>query len=303
MGSTDVETVAGAPAAAVSRRSFKPRYPAWLTGPSLVYYLVFFVTPMGILAAFSVAEQSGFASVHYTLYWGQFRDVWDPVELRIFWHTIVMAGGGTIATILIGYPIAYWISRYLTSYKSLALLLIVVPFWTSFLIRTYSWLIILDDHGYLSRLFAWVGFTNPSQLNVLFTWKAIGIGLVYNYLPLLILPVYAALERMDWTLVDAATDLGARPFTAFRQITLRLTLPGLVTGALLVFIPMTGEYVIPTLLGGGKFEFVGNSIADQFIGAANWPSGAALSIALMAVLIPFVVIYILFATREEQFGA
>jgi spermidine/putrescine transport system permease protein len=301
MGSTDVETVAAKPAAAVSRRPFKPRYPGWLTAPSLVYYLIFFIAPMAILAAFSVAVQSGFASVSYTVDWSQFRAVWDPVQLSIFWHTLIMAGGGTLATILIGYPVAYWISRYLTSYKSLALLLIVVPFWTSFLIRTYSWLIILDSQGYVARGLRSVGLVG--RFDVLYTWKAIGIGLVYNYLPLLILPVYASLERMDWTLVAAATDLGAKPFTAFRQITLRLTLPGLVTGALLVFIPMTGEYVIPTLLGGGKFEFVGSSIADQFLGAANWPFGSALSMSLMAVLAVFVVFYILVATREEQFGS
>ncbi len=301
MGSTDVETVAAKPAAAVSRRTFKPRYPAWLTGPSLVYYLIFFVAPMGILVAFSVAVQSGFASVSYTVDWAQYRAVLDPVQVKIFWRTMIMAGGGTLATILIGYPIAYWASRYLTTYKSLALLLIVVPFWTSFLIRTYSWLIILDSQGYVARGLRSIGLVG--RFDVLYTWKAIGIGLVYNYLPLLILPVYASLERMDWTLVAAATDLGAKPFTAFRQITLRLTLPGLVTGALLVFIPMTGEYVIPSILGGGKFEFVGSSIGDQFIGAANWPYGSALSVSLMVVLTIFVVVYILVATREEQFGS
>jgi spermidine/putrescine transport system permease protein len=138
---------------------------------------------------------------------------------------------------------------------------------------------------------------------VLFTWKAIGIGLVYNYLPLLILPVYASLERMDWSLVDAALDLGASPFTAFREITLKLSLPGLVTGALLVFIPMTGEYVIPSLLGGGKREFVGNAVGDQFLVAQNWPFGAAMAIALMLVLSVFLIVYLAFATREEQFGA
>jgi len=294
----------GAPAApTASRRSFKPRYPAWLTAPSFFYYCIFFLAPMGILAAFSVAVQSGFASVSYTVDWSQFRQVWDPVTISVFWHTLLMAAGGTFATILIGYPIAYWIARYLTTYKSLALVLIILPFWTSFLIRTYSWLIILDDDGYVSRFSAWLGLTSPHHLGILYTWKAIGIGLVYNYLPLLILPVYASLERMDWTLVAAATDLGAKPFTAFRQITLRLTLPGLVTGALLVFIPMTGEYVIPSLLGGGKFEFVGNLIGDTFLSAANYPLGSALSMALMGVLSIFVVLYIFVATREEQFGA
>jgi spermidine/putrescine transport system permease protein len=287
--------------ATASRRVFKPRYPAWLTAPSFLYYTVFFLAPMAILAAFSVSRQSGFASVTYTVDWSQFRQVWDPVEFQIFWHTLVMAAGGTAATIAIGYPVAYWMSRYLRGSKSLALLLIVVPFWTSFLIRTYSWLIILDSQGYVAQFFRWLGLAG--RFDVLNTWKAIGIGLVYNYLPLLILPVYSSLERMDWTLVDAATDLGAKPFTAFRQVTLRLTLPGLVTGALLVFIPMTGEYVIPALLGGNNFEFVGSAIGDVFLGAANWPFGSALSMALMGVLSLFVVVYIMFATREEQFGA
>ena len=129
------------------------------------------------------------------------------------------------------------------------------------------------------------------------------IGLVYNYLPLFILPVFASLERMDWTLIEAATDLGARPLAAFRQVTLRLTLPGVVTGGLLVFIPMTGEYIIPAILSGGKYEFVGNAIGDQFISAQNQPFGSALSIALMIALSVFVILYILFATKEEQFGA
>jgi spermidine/putrescine transport system permease protein len=176
----------------------------------------------------------------------------------------------------------------------LALLLIVVPFWTSFLIRTYALKIILDPQGYLARDFG---------INIQYTKYAVGLGLVYNYLPLFILPVFASLERMDWTLIEAATDLGARPLTAFRQITLRLTLPGVVTGALLVFIPMTGEYIIPNILGGGKYEFVGNLIGDQFTEAQNQPFGSALAISLMVALSVFVIVYILFATKEERFGA
>ena len=192
-------------------------------------------------------------------------------------------------------------SRYLTRYKTLALLLVIVPFWTSFLIRTYALKIILDPQGYLAHFVEWTGIS--SQFNVLYTGKAVAIGLAYNYLPLLILPVYASLERMDWKLVEAATDLGASPFKAFRQITLPLTLPGLITGALLVFIPMCGEYVIPQLLGGGQFAFVGTVIGSNFLGAQNWPFGSAMAIAFMVLLSIFVVIYIAFATREEQFGA
>jgi spermidine/putrescine transport system permease protein len=281
-------------AAHARRRSFAPRYPAWLTAPSLLYYAIFFLGPMAILAVFSVSLQSGFGSVTYTFDLSQFRQVNDSLYITVFWHTLVMAGIGSLITIAVGYPVCYWMARYLTTYKMLALLVIVVPFWTSFLIRTYALKIILDPNGYLSKD---LGF------NALYTWKAVGIGLVYNYMPLFIMPVFASLERMDWTLVEAATDLGARPFTAFRQITLRLTLPGVVTGTLLVFIPMSGEYIIPNILGGGKFEFVGNAIGDTFSEAQNWPFGSALSIALMAALSVFVIIYILFATKEERFGA
>src|SRR5690242_14035750 len=233
------------------RRSFAPRYPAWLTAPSLLYYAIFFLGPMIILAVFSVSLQSGFSGVTYTFSTSQFAAVNDPLYLTVFRNTLLMAAGGSLLTILIGYPLAYWMARYLTTYKMLALLIVVVPFWTSFLIRTYALKIILDPRGYLARD---LGF------HALYTWKAVAIGLVYNYLPLFIMPVFASLERMDWTLVEAATDLGASPFRAFRQITLRLTLPGVITGALLVFIPMTGEYIIPGILGGGTFEFVGNVI-------------------------------------------
>jgi spermidine/putrescine transport system permease protein len=289
------EARAAAPTAPRRRgRSFAPRYPAWLTGPSLLYYGFFFLGPMAILAVYSVSVQNGFAGVTYTFSTSQFAAVNDPLYIDIFKRTLEMAGGGTLLTILIGYPLAYWIARYLTTYKMLALLLVVVPFWTSFLIRTYALKIILDPHGYLAR---------DLHFNALYTWKAVAIGLVYNYLPLFVLPVFASLERMDWTLVEAATDLGATPARAFRQVTLRLTMPGVVTGALLVFIPMTGEYIIPNILGGGTFEFVGNVIGDNFLGTQNWPFGSALAMALMGALSVFVVIYIVVATKEEQFGA
>ena len=274
-------------------RSFKPRYPPWLTAPSLLYYAIFFLGPMGILVAFSLATQTGFNAIRYGFDTAQYHLIAQHLYLAIFQRTLVMAFLGTLLTIAVGYPVAYWMARHLSTYKMLALLLIVVPFWTSFLIRTYALKIILDPQGYLARNLG---------ISIQYTKYAVGIGLVYNYLPLFILPVFASLERMDWTLIEAATDLGARPVRAFRQITLRLTLPGVVTGALLVFIPMTGEYIIPNILGGGKYEFVGNLIGDQFAEAQNQPFGSALAIGLMAALSIFVIVYILFATKEERFG-
>jgi spermidine/putrescine transport system permease protein len=276
------------------RRSFSPKYPGWLTSPSLLYYAIFFLGPLAILVAFSLATQTGFDSITYGFDTSQYHLVLDSLYVKIFVRTLMMAASGSLLTILVGYPIAYWMARYLSTYKMLALLLILVPFWTSFLIRTYALKIILDPHGYLAK---------DLGINIMFTKYAVAVGLVYNYLPLFIIPVFASLERMDWSLVEAATDLGAKPFNAFRQITLRLTLPGVITGALLVFIPMCGEYIIPNILSGGNYEFVGNVIGDQFASAQNQPFGSAMSISLMIALSGFVALYILFATKEERFGA
>ena len=275
-------------------RSFKPHYPVWLTSPSFAYYAIFFLGPMTFLVAFSLATQVGFGSIKYGFDTSQYRQIGNTFYLTIFERTLLMAFAGSVLTMAVGYPVAYWMARYLSSYKMLALLLVVVPFWTSFLIRTYALKIILDPQGYLAR---------DLGINIQYTKYAVGLGLVYNYLPLFILPVFASLERMDWTLIEAATDLGARPFKAFREITFPLTLPGIITGALLVFIPMTGEYIVPNILGGGKYEFVGNVIGDQFAEAQNKPFGSALAIALMAALSVFVIIYVLFARKEERFGA
>ena len=276
------------------RRSFRPRYPAWLVLPSLAYEVAFFLGAMAILVAFSVATQTGFNQITYGFSLDQYKAVFDPVTLSIFARTLFMAAIGSTLTIIVGYPIAYWMARYLTTYKMLALLLIIVPFWTSFLIRTYALKIILDSQGFLAKTLG---------IDILYKPAAVGVGLVYNYLPLFILPVFASLERMDWSLVEAAADLTARPFRAFWDITFRLTLPGIVTGALLVFIPMTGEYIIPAILSGGKYEFVGNVIGDTFNDAQNPPYGSALAISLMIALSVFVFVYIYFATKEERFGA
>jgi len=181
------------------RRSFRPRYPAWLTAPSFVYYAIFFLGPMAILVAFSLATQRGFGSLTYGFDISQFRLVGSSLYVTIFLRTLVMTSIVSLLTIAVGYPLAYWMARYLTTYKLLALLLLIVPFWTSFLIRTYALKIILDPKGYLAR---------DLGINILYTKYAVAVGLVYNYLPLFILPVFASLERMDWSLIEAATDLG-----------------------------------------------------------------------------------------------
>jgi spermidine/putrescine transport system permease protein len=252
------------------------------------------------MAAMALAERSGFVDFVYSLNTDNFTRLWDPLYRGIFIDTLKMALTGTVAALLIGYPLAYYLARY-AKRKTLLLLLIVVPFWTSFLIRTYAWLIILDPDFPAVRALKSIGVL-PDDFSVLYTSTAVYIGVVYTYLPLMILPVYAALERMDWSLVDAAQDLGDSPLRAFRRITLPLTLPGILAGSLLVFIPMMGEYLNPVILGGDKTIYVGNLIGLQFGTSRDWPFGAAVAMVLIAAMTVIVLVYSRLVSREEQFG-
>jgi spermidine/putrescine transport system permease protein len=279
-------------------------YPIQLAFPSLAYYCAFFIVPLCFLLLFAVGRPLGFGGVEYGFYLGNFQDGLDGLYVEVFLRTLRTAAVGTLLIVLVGYPLAYWIARYApANRRGLFLALIVVPFWTSFLIRTYSFLIVLSPEFFLSDWLQSLRLTD-GPLEILNTTAAIQIGLVYNYLPLFVLPLYATLERMDWRLVDAATDLGASQWAAFRQITLRLTAPGLVTGILLVFIPMMGEYVIPLVLGGGRVDFIGNVIQRLFLEAQDYALGSALAVLVMGSLSFFVALYLYLSTRTEQeYGA
>ena len=277
-----------------------PRYPAWLALPALAYYGVFFLIPVGLMAAVALAERVGHVDFVYTLNWENFTDLWDPLYRGIFLDTIRLAFTGTVATLAIGFPLAYYLARHARR-KTLLLLLIVIPFWTSFLIRTYAWLIILDPDFPVVRALRAIRLV-PQDFSVLYTPTAVYIGVVYTYLPLMILPVYAALERMDWSLVEAAQDLGDSSLRAFRRVTLPLALPGIVAGSLLVFIPMMGEYLNPVILGGDKTIYLGNLIGLQFGTSRDWPFGAAVAMVLVASMTVVVLVYSRLAAREEQYG-
>ena len=275
-------------------------YPFQLAYPSLAYYCAFFLVPLFFLCLFAVATPVGFGGVEYGFDLSNFEAALDPLYIDTFLRTLRTAAIGTLMIVLVGYPLAYWIARYAPdNRRGLFLALIIVPFWTSFLIRTYSFLIVLSPEFFLSDWLQTLKLTD-APLHILNTTTAIQIGLVYNYLPLFVLPLYATLERMDWRLVDAATDLGATQWAAFRQITLRLTAPGLITGTLLVFIPMMGEYVIPLILGGGRVDFIGNVIQRTFLEAQDYALGSALSLLVMAALSFFVALYLYLSTRTEQ---
>ena len=275
-------------------------YPLGLSAPSLAYYCAFFVAPMCFLVLFALSTRQGFAGYTYGFNLGNFSDALDGLYVETFLRTLRTAGIGTLLIVLVGYPLAYWIARYAPDgRRGVFLAMIIIPFWTSFLIRTYSFLIVLSPEFFLSDWLQTLKLTD-GPLEVLNTTTAIQIGLVYNYLPLFVLPLYATLERMDWRLVDAATDLGASQWAAFRQITVRLTAPGLLTGTLLVFIPMMGEYVIPLVLGGGRVDLIGNVIQRSFLEAQDYALGSALALLVMGALSFFVALYLYLSLRTEQ---
>jgi spermidine/putrescine transport system permease protein len=282
-----------------------PRYPGWLALPAVAWYLLFFLVPLGIMAVTSFGEVVGFSDVAYTWTLDNYRYLWDDffgdfhLYRGIFLETLKLSVVGTVSTLVIGFPLAYYIARY-AKHKTLLLFLVVVPFWTSFLIRAYAWLILLDPEFPLFRALGLRGFVEDHE--VLNTPNAVYIGVTYNYLPLMVLPLYAALERIDWSLVEAAQDLGDPPLRAFRRITLPLALPGVLAGSLLVFIPLTGEYIIPVILGGSKTFYAGNLIAQQFLEARDWPLGSALAMVLIGALTIALLVYAWALGRREQYG-
>jgi spermidine/putrescine transport system permease protein len=278
--------------------------PRSLLAPAWLWYVAFFLIPLCFIAVYSLAVNQGFFSVKFGVSTDQFERFWDPIYLEIYKDTFVMALTGTIGCLLIGYPFAYFLATRATKWKTVLLLLMIVPFWTSLLIRTYSWLLILSEQGPLSNLLQDIGLIGK-PLDILYTSSAVWIGVVYDYLPLMVFPLYVAIERMDPRLKEASRDLGAGRWSTFRRVTLPLTVPGIMTGSLLTFIPMTGEYVVPEILGGAKSYLVGNLVASEFRTAIDWPFGAALAMALVAMMLVVIFIYIrvLGKRAEENLGA
>lgn len=284
------------------RRVSGERNSALLLVPASIWYALFFLAPLLYMVVVSFGESPGYGGPpELGFHLDNYQAIANPVYLKVFFGTLQMALIGTLACLLVGYPLAYFLATRTTTRKTTLLLMIIVPFWTSFLIRTYAWETILDPEGVLSHLLQTVGLTQ-GPLSILYTRAAIFIGIVYNYLPLMIFPLYVALERLDKRLVEASKDLGAGRLTTFWRVTLPLTLPGVMTGVLLVFIPLTGEYLIPAILGGSKNLFLGNLIGEQFTGqgaSSDWPFGAALGVVVIALLLVFVNAYLL-AFRRVQ---
>jgi spermidine/putrescine transport system permease protein len=214
---------------------------------------------------------------------GNYRAFTSSLYLHTLARSVVLSVSTTLVCAVIGFTFAYFISRQGPKAQRLLLVAVIVPFWTSFIVRTYAIVNLIDNGGPLQHfLHALHVLSGP--LNILYTPKGIALGIVYSYLPLMVLPIYVSLERIDYNLVDAANDLGANPRRTFRRVTLPLAMPGVVVGCIIVGIPALGEYVIPEILGGGKTLMLGNVITDQFLSVGDYPFGSAIAVALMVVM-------------------
>jgi spermidine/putrescine transport system permease protein len=269
---------------ATSHGERPPGRAAWLLlAPLIAWAAAFVVAPALIMLVYSFGQRGALGGVSFTtLTLENYAGVLDPVYLRILIRSLVYAAITTVLCLAAGYPVAYWIGRADEKRRNLLLMAVMVPFWTSFLIRTYAWVTILKSEGVLNALLLQMRLI-AEPLEMLYTPGAVVLGLVYTFLPFMILPIYTSVEKLDGSLIEAALDLGARPLRAFWRVILPLTSPGIAAGVLLVFIPALGIYAVNDILGGGRVDMIGNIIENQFKGnARNWPFGAALGTTLLA---------------------
>ena len=269
----------------------RPEAQAWsLLGPGIGFLVVFFLIPLLIMFAYSVMPRGEYGGVERGFTLEAYQRFFVPIYLTILIRTFVVAIISTVICLALGYPVAYAIARS-GRWKNLLLFLVVLPFWTSFLVRTFAMIFLMRDTGLINTWLLKLGIIRE-PLTILYTPFSVMAGLVYGFLPFMILPIYASLEKLDNSLLEAAEVLGARPAARFRQVTLPLSLPGVVAGCLLVFIPALGSFLTSDLLGGAKQLMIGNLVQNQFASARNWPFGSAASFILMALVLAAVLVYL-----------
>jgi spermidine/putrescine transport system permease protein len=249
--------------------------------PAVVVTFVLFLLPMCIICGYSLLTRGAYGGVMRPWTGENYKRVFDPIYGEILWRSFWLAGVSTLICLILGFPLALYIAR-AGNRRTLLLNLVMLPFWTSFLIRTYAWMFLLRDTGLINTVLESLHFTRQ-PLPLLFNDGAVILGLVYGYLPFMVLPLYATLEKLDPAVLDAAQDLGAKPWTMLWRVIVPLSRSGLLAGSLLVFIPCIGAYLTPDLLGGGKTVMVGNLVQNQFTTARDWPFGSAISLLLMTV--------------------
>lgn len=272
------------------------RLRSWFLAPSWAVMAALFLAPLTIVLAYSLLSRGTYGGITRPWTTESYSRLSDPIYLEILWRSFWIAGVSTALCLLLGFPLALFISRS-GNHKNLYLSLVMLPFWTSFLVPTYAWMFLLRDTGLINTVLQSLGMTR-APLPLLYNNGAVILGLVYGFLPFMVLPIYAALERLDPNLMEAAADLGARPWSTVMRVMVPLCAPGIRAGAILVFIPCLGAYLTPDLLGGGKSVMIGNLIQNQFTTARDWPFGSAVSLALMAI----VMLLLASARRREDEG-
>lgn len=285
----DRETVEVNPELEAKSEKDRARRGLFTALPSYVYLIFFFAIPLVTVFVFSFASRSRTGRPLLEDWnFESWTKLFEPLVAEIAWRSFWLAALNTLLCLLIGYPFAYWIATRRTSLmRNTLLVLVLIPFWSNFLVRTYAWRTLLDADGLITQ----IGQATGLWGQLLFTVPAVFIGLLYGYLPFMVLPLYAAIERIDWSLVEASRDLYANGREAFRKVTLPLSKPGIIAGSILVFIPSLGAYVTPDILGGAKATLLGNYIVTQFGAARNWPFGAAMSSAILIVMLGATIYY------------
>jgi spermidine/putrescine transport system permease protein len=268
----------------------------WFLLPAWLWFVILFAAPLAIICAYSLLTRGVYGGVELPWNLESYRRLIDPLYGAILLRSVVLSAVATGICILLAFPLALFISR-ATRHKTLYLYLVILPFWTSFLVRTYCWMFLLRDTGLVNTTLIGLGFLRQ-PLPLLYNDGAVLLGLVYGFLPFMVLPLYATLERMDPALIEAAADLGARPWATFFRVIVPLAKPGIWAGAILVFIPCLGSYLTPDLLGGGKSVMIGNLVQNQFTTARDWPFGSAVSLTLMLLTLAALGLFYLRGPKE-----
>ncbi|MEP3844522.1 MAG: ABC transporter permease [Paracoccaceae bacterium] len=281
---------------------------AGLLSPVTVFLGIFFLGPLLIIAVFSVLEPGLYGGVVWNFYhWNYGRmfgwadglvEVFEPIYLIILWRSLMLAFFTVLACLIIVYPVTFWVSRLPHRAQMIFMFLITLPFFTSLIVRLYAWIMILKPSGVLNDLLIGIGLVDQ-PVDLLFTRFAVVLGMVYVMIPFMFLPLYASVERLDRSLIEASSDLGARGWQTFLKVVLPQTLPGIAGGSVIVFIPSVGNFVVPDILGGAKGLMIGNLVEQQFLSARNWPFGAALSMMIMTVVL---IVMIFYVTRVLRMG-
>lgn len=278
----------------------QPKIRAWLLlSPLLVWMVAFILVPILILFVYSFCQRDGVGRVVYDFSFENYVRVFNPTYLLIFVRSVGYAALTTLFCVILGYPAAYAMARAPEQWRQRLLMLVMIPFWTSFLVRTYAWITILKREGLLNALLSYMEVIT-APFDMMYTPFAVVLGLAYAYLPFMILPIYTSAEKLDGAVIEAAYDLGAGPLRAFREVIIPLTKPGIFAGIMMVFVPAIGMFAITDLMGGARVPMIGNVIQNQFFQARNWPFGAALGIVFMAL---FAISYWLLQRRNRDENA